>query len=509
VTAVLTLALPALAQDAGAPPESRASEQVEVGVRPNDRPGNGLTFLGVVQTKVVATNVTSTNPFLDGQVVGVLGGTNDLTTGEERSVYAEQRLGTFFGFAPPILDGDATLNAAFEVDFGWGDRSYGLGGNTGGGFGADMVNLQTRRFEVATEVLRGDHDLTVHTGLQFVPDGPFDPTRCRPDDLFRTSGRLLLFGSEAAGISAYGTVGGLGGTVARYRVGAFTLWESGLGEPDDTTLHVADVRVEPTWTTGFGAHAFWMRDRSGGTSGALGIGPLSALSELQGGPRLDVREDPAAAAPPVDVDLLWLVLDGGWNHRLDRGPVSVTGVAIANVGAMYVEELEDRAIRGLLVDGEARARWAPGEGSVARAEVRYTTADDPDDPDYTGVMTGNTWGLVGALDPTHGTLLLMPDPFSINRYTGVIHDPSNGGAGALVATGSVGWDPVPNRVTATVGGGWGSSGGETVGTELNLHLVAEAFLFFKVGLHAGRVFGTSLPTDPTMAYLSLDWLVFP
>ncbi|MEQ1570355.1 MAG: hypothetical protein ABMA64_32270, partial [Myxococcota bacterium] len=135
MTAVLTLALPALAQDAGAPPEARTSD-VAVGVRPNDRPGNGLSFLGVVQSKVVATNVTSTNPFLDGQVVGVLGGTNDLTTGDQTSVYAEQRLGTFFGFAPPILDGSATLNAAFEVDFGWGDRSYGLGGNTGGGAGA-------------------------------------------------------------------------------------------------------------------------------------------------------------------------------------------------------------------------------------------------------------------------------------------------------------------------------------------------------------------------------------
>lgn len=497
------------AQDgAAAPPESRWTE-VRATVEPKDTPAPSLTYLGLVRNKAVMTDVISTNPFLDGQVVGRLGGTNGLSTGEETSVYMEQRLGSFFSYSPPILDGKATLAAAFEIDFGWGDRSYGVAGNLGGGFGADMVNLQTQRLMAIVRPLKGAHDLSIHAGLQFVPDGPFDPTASRPDDLFRTSGRLLLFGSEASGLAAYGRVGGRGGTWLRYRLGSFTLWEQGLGTPDDVTLHVADARFEPTWNTGAGLHAFWLRDRSGSHVGALGVGPTSALSEMQGGPRIPLlAEGETGEAPDADTDVLWLVADGSYNHRLDRGPVGLTGMVAADIGQLYIVGRKDRAIRGLMLDAEARARWARGDGSVARAEVLWTSHDDPATPEYTGAITANSWGFVGALAPTHGCVLLLPDPFAVNRYTGVVHDVSNGGAGVLATTGSFGFDPIPSRLTTTIGAGWASAQGKTVGTELNAHVVAEALLFMNVGLHAGVVLGTDLPKDPWMAYASFDWVVF-
>jgi hypothetical protein len=469
-----------------------------------------VTLLALVQAKGAATNLTSSNPFLDGQVVGVLGGTNGLVVGADKpSVYAEQRLSAFLTVAPPLLDQRASFVTAFEVDFGWGDRSYGVGGNVGGAFGADTVNLQTRRFHATVKALSGEHDLVLHAGLQFVPDGPFDPTTSRPDDLFRTSGRLLLVGSEAAGLAAYGRVGGLGGTWLRYRLGSFTLWESGLGDPDDTTLHVADLRLEPSWNTGLGARGYWLRDRSSGLAGTLGTGPTSALSEMQGGPRLSLplRED--GTAPPVDADVLWVGGDASINHRLDRGWLGASGTFVANLGRLYVEGLEDRPVQGALLDAELRARVAPGEGSVVRGEVLWSSADDPATPAYTGALTANSWGLVGALNGTHGTLLLMPDPFAINRYTAVVHDPSHGGAGVMAVTGSAGFDWVPNRLTTTLGAGHARSGSQALGTELNARVVAEALLFFKVGLHGGVVLGSGFEQDPWMVYTSLDWLVLP
>ncbi|MEQ1505535.1 MAG: hypothetical protein ABMB14_25100 [Myxococcota bacterium] len=492
-----------------APPESRLVE-ARVGVTPGAAPPpKYVALIALVQAKAVGTDLASTNPFLDGQVVGVLGGTNGLTVGTEGvSTYVEQRLSTFLTVTPPTLDGRASLAAAFEVDFAWGDRSYGVGGNTGGAFGADMVNLQTRRFHATLVPLRGRHDLRVHVGLQFVPDGPFDPTTSRPDDLLRSSGRLMIVGSEAAGIAAYGRVGGDAGTRLRYRLGSFTLWESGLADPDDTTLHLADLRFEPDWRAAFGVHAAWIRDRSGGAAGTLGVGPASTLSEMQGGPRLDVRDGATGDAPALDADVVWLSADAGFNHRLDRGPIGASGFVATDVGRLYVDGLDDRSILGWMADGEVRARWAPGDGSVVRAELLATSTDDPADPTYTGAITANSWGVVGALNATHGTVLLMPDPFSIDRYTGVVHDVANGGNGVVAASGSAGFDPIPGRFTTTVGAGWAESRGDTVGTELNAHLVAEPLLFLNLGLHGGVVLGTALPAAPWIVYGSFDWLVF-
>ncbi|NOY27956.1 MAG: hypothetical protein GXP62_18990 [Oligoflexia bacterium] len=118
--------------------------------QPAPAPSTGFTAIGLLQARVTRSSVVTTNPFLDGQVVGSLGGLNGTSTSlDDRTLMGEQRADGFFTWAPTILDGRAALTAAFEVDFGWGDQAYQTGGNRGGGFGGDQVNLQTRRLYAA------------------------------------------------------------------------------------------------------------------------------------------------------------------------------------------------------------------------------------------------------------------------------------------------------------------------------------------------------------------------
>jgi hypothetical protein len=251
-----------------------------------------------------------------------------------------------------------------------------------------------------------------------------------------------------------------------------------------------------------------LRDRSGGAAGIVGSGPSSALSELQGGPRLDFRGDPAEAAPEVDTDVAWLAVDGGYNPGLDMGRVGVRAVAVVNVGRIYVADRGDVDILGGYVDAEARFRFASGGGSVARVEAVVATADTDGDEVYTGVLTANSWGVAGAIHATHGCYLLFPDTGSINREVAVVADVSGAGRGLVAVTGGVGWDVVPDRVNLAVGGGHARDAGGALGTELNLRVSARPFPLGTVALVGAGVGGADLPVAPWTALLTFDWLVF-
>lgn len=505
----------AAAEEAGAPIEARAAEihaatQHEPVAPQEPARGKGFTFLGLAQTRATLSSVVTTNPLLDGQVMGLLGGLNGTSTSaEERTLGVEQRAVGFFTYAPPVLDGRFELGAALEVDFGWGDQSYGLGGNTGGAFGADQVNLQTRRLYTAWRHKRGGLKLAVVTGLQLVTDGAQDPTAARPDDLFRAGGKLMFWGSEAAGVSVYGRYTSKMWEMARFRLGAYTLYEQGLGNPDDVTLFMADAALHPLPGTWVGMHGWLLMDRSGGDAGGLlGTGPTSLLAELQGAAVLGFETADGSFAP-VEADLAWVGADIGSNHDLSRGRLGVTGLAVANLGRLYVEELEDVSVIGGLVDAELRYRYAPGMGSVARLEALLSSGDDEEPGRYTGVITGNSYGIVGAVYATHGTLLLFQDPGAINRQVAVVYDASNQGSGLIGLSGGLGYDLVPNKVTAQVGFGHArTAASDGLGTELNLRLRTKPWLFGNLDLGVATVLGTPLPATPWTAQLHLEALAF-
>ena len=508
-----TLLAAALAQDAAAPPEARrAGASVEPAA---DLPKTGIDAFVLVQARAGANNLASTNPILDGQVVGRLGGLNGVVVNPTQTAAStEQRANLFATYRPPLLGGRGGVTGAFEIDFAYGDAAYGEGGNTGGGFGADQVNLQTRRlYADVWPDLGARWSMHVVAGLQFVGDSATDPSAGGPDGLLRSGGRTLFFGSEAAGVSVYGRLRDRFDERLAYRVGTYTLLEQGASLPDDVWLTMVDVAVTPAFFTTVGAHAWYLQDRSGGTGGPLGIGPSSDLYALQGGPAIDLYDGllPPEGAP-IDADLVWLSADAGYNAALQHGAFGVHGVATLNVGKMYAPLVHDDFVSGTLIDVEARLRWTQGSGSVARAEVIHSSGDGPNPMQHSGVVTGNAYGVAGALMPTHNTLLLFPDARSINRMVAVVSDVSGAGRGLLGASGTFGFDPVPDRLTTQLGGAvaW-TADGQPWGTELNVGVIGEPLLFCNVGVYAATVATGSaaeLDADPWAAYLQLDWLLF-
>lgn len=491
----------------GLPPEVRREA-----VRPR-APVGGLDFFALVQTRATANDLASTNPLLDGQVVGRLGGTNGVVVDPAVTAFVtEQRASGFFTYAPPLANEKLSITAAFEIDYAFGDQAYGTGGNTGGGFGGDQVNLQTRRLHVDLFPGGPHHQAHVVVGLQFLADGVADPTRSTPDQLIRSGGRLSFFGSEAAGLAVYGKVVAGLDPVLRYRGGLFTLSEQGTSLPDDVLLMVADAELRPVYATTAGLHLWYLQDRSGGQGGALGLGPTSALWQLQGGPTLDPYD--GLAPPPgayLDADLVWAGADAGYNAALDRGPAGLHGVALVNAGKVYAPLVHDDFVFGVFLDVEARLRWAKGQGSVARAEVVQSTAAGQDPDRYGGVVTGNAYGVAGALMPSHGTLLLFPDPRAINRQVSVVADASAAGQGLTALTTSVGYDVVPDRFT--VGGGAALALSATAGawgTELDARVNWKPLPFVDVGWTGAYLApgpAAALPAAPWATFLSLDALV--
>ena len=494
--------------DLAAPPESRAAV-----IEPTRPEPGGLAFFATFQARTGATDTASTNPLLDGQVIGDLGGTNGVVVDPTVvAAYTEQRANAFFTYRPKLLSGHAALTAAFEIDFAFGDRAYGTGGNTGGGFGGDMVNLQTRRLHADFWATRGKHDIHALVGLQFLGDGVSDPTAVAPDDLLRSGGRLMFFGSEAAGVAVYGRMHDAFGDRLRWRLGAFTLAEQGNSRPDDTSLLVADAEFTPAYAVRVGAHAWYLQDRSGGTGGALGLGPTSALSEMQGGPRLDPYDGyPPPEGAEILADLGWFGVDAAYNPRLDLADVGLTGAAFVNVGRLYAPIVHDDRVLGALFDVEARWRYARGAGSVARAEALVTTGGGVDPDRYGGVVTGNSYGVAGAFHATHGLLLLFPDARAINRLTPVLTDVSGRGRGVRALTASVGYDLVPDRVTVAAAGGHAvAADGATWGTEIDARVAVVPLPLLEVAVYGGVLApgaASGLAAAPWAVYGAINWLI--
>jgi len=511
----MLLAASASAQEAAAPPEARRQASREIVEPDAASPKAGFDAFALFQARSTYNNLSSTNPLLDGQVVGRLGGINGVVVStDQNAAYSEQRVNAFATYRPAVLGGKGGLSAAFEVDFAFGDSAYGTGGNVGGGFGGDQVNLQTRRLHADWwPSLGAGHRMHITAGLQFVSDSVNDPTATTPDGLLRSGGRMMFFASEAAGITVHGRLHDDWGDRVRYRVGTYTLLEQATALPDDVWLTMADVQVHPAYATSVGLHTWYLQDRSGGTGGALGIGPTSDLYAMQGGPNIDLYDGfPPPEGAPIDADIAWIGADAGYDAGLSHGPVGVHGNAILTVGRMYAPIVHDDDIFGVVADAEMRLRWAQGSGSVARVEVVYGSAGGLDPQTYRGPITGNAYGVAGALMPTHGSLLLFPDSRSINRMVGVVHDVSGAGLGLVGSSATLAYDPIPDRLNVQLGGAlaWAADG-TPFGTEVNAGVSGEALLFCDLGIYAATVLAGSasgLDANPWTLYAAVDWLVF-
>lgn len=490
-------------------------------------------FLAFYINQAVMSNMYPKNDFLKGQVVGRLFGGNTTTTSNEfTSSYIEQRLIPFFIYKPHLFNGKATLRASFELDWTWGDVAYGVGGNFGGGFSADQVNLQTQNLELEFNPLKGWY---INVGLQRIFDTPYNPYKTMFDKMTTTGYRLAYFGTDGVGISVRKDW-----DFARIKSGYYKLYENYVQLNDDVTLMELTGEKDITKKWKLGASSYYMRDRASGAGGVsiLSQGLNSLLATHNGVYKF------AYGDVPYKADIVWLGSYFGRNteHWLDRW--MVTGFVNFNLGK--ADTLTNQA----LSDSEwSRATDIFGYAGNLRLSYRYgQTANDNitldamyssgdanglQDGKYSGVITGNQWGAPGAIHVSSGSYLLMPHGNVVNRFTPAIMDISNMGYGLTSVNLNLSKGIIPHKLNAKVGSAIALSnvqpagGGNLIGTEFNGNIAFNFGPFMSLEWHAAYLVlgdfydstqssygspvngnATERPANPWTTFVVFKWLLF-
>lgn len=492
-----------------------------------------LSFLGLFSSRSVYSNLSATG-LLDDQLIGRLYGDNGSTTLDEGRLFFEQRALGFLTYQPTSVNGRARLKVGFEIDFTFGDSANTAGSNAGGAINGDQVNLQTKRLLVELD-LKPNMQLVV--GLQPLSDSAFNPTRADPYDLLNGGGRLMFWGTDAAGVSLFGKWG------EKYaRLSMFTLNLNEAAKADDVLLWMADSQFRLSLDFTLGAHAWLLSDRSGVKAGGVD----SAIAEYTGATTLDLGPDQA------DALLTWIGVDLSYNRARRGGRISADLAAFVNIGRFDVLSGEcrdgmgdlrcprdqngqttpydssDADLLALLFDFQLGYRWGRGDWDAVTLGILYATGDNqPRDRVLSSPVTGNAFGTPGGLFAHHRMLLLFPDPRSVNRHVGLVYDPGNLGYGLQALTSAISGDIIAEVLNLKVGLGYAASaalpldsGERPIGMEGNLELIYRIAPFFWIGAHAAvarqgrflesadRVPVSSLPQGdrPWMSALSITWI---
>ncbi len=509
--------------------------QAQTPLKPRTIPreaGKELQYVAYFYTQAVLNNIYARNDFLKGQTVGRLFGGNTTSTRKAESAYFEQRLLPFFIYTPKLMNKRVTLRASFEIDWTWGDVSYGTGGNFGSALSADQVNLQTQNVELELIPWKG---VTVNLGLQRLYDTPYHPYRTFFSTMTLTGYRLAFWGSDAVGITVRHDR-----DFSRYKFGYYQLYENNVQQNDDVVLWegMAEKDLTPTWRQGISL--WYLRDQANGEGGVsiLGQGLNSNLTAYNGVFRFDLGN---TIANPYNADIFWLGTFWNRNPEFKQGRWMNTGFLISNLGKVTVATNDaDREvdIAGWAANLRAGYKYGQTAKDAVTAEFLYASGD-PDslsDDKYTGVITGNTWGAPAAIYISHGTYLLFPHGNVVNRFVGAVNDLSNLGLGLTAAMVNFQKDLIPHKLSAKLGAAIGRSveapekGGKNIGKEVNFMLSLQPKVFMNVELHAaylwlgdfynsnavnGRrenlrdpISRTGKPRNPWTVFLAFKWLMF-
>ncbi|MFO7654671.1 MAG: hypothetical protein R6X25_12740 [Candidatus Krumholzibacteriia bacterium] len=481
-----------------------------------------LNFIGYYFLKGTYSNIAPTNEFLKGQVVGRLFGGNTTITSDATSSYAEQRFIPMFTYSPRLFDGWAKIRASFELDWTWGDAAYGTGGNFGGGYAADFVNVQTQNLFLE---LRPRRNLFINAGLQRLFDNVRVPWYTFTDHLTYKGYRLAFFGSDATGLSAHW----LFDTDKRLTVGFYQLWENNVEQDDDVVLYKAEVEKDLSIDSSAGLSFRYVRDHASGEGGVsiLGQGLNSGLSNYNGVFNFDFGNQTYTA------DVFWLGTQFHKDPLLSQGDTGFGGFLVWNFGEARTA-VQSVDINGLAGNLRIAHRYGPWAEDQIVLDALYTTGDDDGiaDGTYSGVLTGNNWSSPGAVFISHGLYLLLPHGNVVNRFVAAVMDIQNIGYGMQAVSLGLSKEMVPNKFRARLGGGVGYASqtvagmGDLIGTELNLNLRWRMRVFMDLELHAAylwlgdfydspEVNGSTTqnplegrPQDPWTVFTTFKWIAF-
>ena len=490
-----------------------------------------LQFFAFFINQGVTSNFYPTNEFLRGQVVGRLFGRNTTTTSDTASsYYVEQRIIPFFIYTPKLFNGKASLRASFEIDWTWGDVSYGTGGNLGAAISADQVNIQTQNIQIEYRPFPG---WSVNLGLMRMFDTPYDPYRTIFDKMANSAYRLGYFGTDAAGLMVHKST-----DYGRYKAGWFKFYENDIYRDDDVDMFefITEQDINRKWK--IGGSVYYVRDRAQGKGGVsiLGQGLNSLLAEYNGTFKFRFGNNPYQA------DVVWLGMFFNRNIDMIQDRWFATGFFNYNLGeARLLRPAENRFTRETTIGGfGANLKVGYRHGQTIDDHIKvdfiYTSGDANglNDRRYSGVMTGNTWGSPAGIFISSGTYLLMPHPNVVNRFTPVVADISNIGYGLNATTLTYSKGIIPHKLIARVGGATAFSnatpigGAAYMGSEANAALIYNLGPFMSIEVHGakmwlggffdsaderygspvnGGTFGVR-PADPWTVFALFKWLLF-
>ncbi len=476
-----------------------------------------LNFIGYYFMKGTFSDIAPTNEFLKGQVVGRLYGGNTTFTGGRTSSYAEQRFIPMFTYSPRLFDGWAKIRASFELDWTWGDANYGAGGNFGGAFGADQVNMQTQNLFLE---LRPRPNLFINAGLQRIFDNVRVPWYTFTDDLLTTGYRLAFFGSDATGLTAHWMFD----THRRLTAGFYQLYENNVEQDDDVVLYTAEIEQDLSIDASVGLSLRYVRDHGNGEGGVsiLGQGLNSNLSNYNGVFNFDFGNADHTA------DVLWAGTQFHKDPLLRQGDTGFGGFLVYNFGEARGGG-QTVTIGGAAANLRVAHRWGDQLNDQIVLDSIFTTGDDNNisDGKYSGVLTGNNWTSPGAVFINHGLYLLLPHGNVVNRFIAATVDIQNLGYGMQAASLQVHKDIVPNKLKAKIGAGTGYASktidgmGSQIGTELNVNLRWTMKVLMDLELHAAYLWLgdfydspvvngglTERPKDPWTVFATFKWISF-
>jgi len=485
-------------------------------------------FLAFFINQGVASNMYPQASLFNGQLVGRLYGQNSSTTSDEKvSAYLEQRIIPFFIYQPKLFNGKAILRASFEIDWTWGDQAYGIGGNKGSAISGDQVNIQTQNLELELIPATG---WSINLGLQRLYDTPYNPYRTFFDKMTYTGYRLAYWGTDGVGVSVR-----YENDYHRAKAGYYKLYENLPEINDDVTLMEAiyEKKINKVWN--LGASVYMLRDRGKGQGGVsvFGQGLNSTLANYMGAFNFGLSNQTIA-------DIVWTGVFFSRNNEFWQDRWQVSGFANYNTGPVRNGDngswVKVATIGGMSANLRAAYRHGQTPSDFISIDLMHTTGDDNllSDGKYSGVITGNTYGMPANVFISSGTYLLFPHGNVVNRYTPLVADISNMGYGLNAVVMNAQKDVIPYKLNVKIGGAVGMSvvtpfeGGNMMGQEINGALKYHFGPFMSLELHAaylnlGNFYDSnddshgyeingenydSRPVNPWTAFVVFKWLMF-
>lgn len=505
--------------------------------REHDAPLSDIRLISYFFARFSATNQLGDPAGLRGVSLGPIGrgdGSAVRVGSNTNAFYVEQRWIPVIEYSPWFADDLATVRAQFEVDFLWGLGANATQQNSGGGFNADMVNLQTKNINMSFYPTRKPSELAITIGTQSFYDSVLDPTRVPVSDITRTGYKLSFLGSDGTGLSVFFS------PISPLKLRAAFMF-IGASQPDKALaddprlkfafLSMLDGTYEIWPGTTVGLSGWVLRDDTKGQAyafeGLVISGPGSTgLSGFTGTAKLPIER-------PIGT-VGYAGFNFQHNPSFHLGRFAASGFFMLNAGK-YETTAETTSfqktidILGFAANLELLYGYGRTQNDVFSLEGLYTSGDqDPNDGKYGGAYTMNFYGLPGAVWFNHRTLLLFPFTSTVNNYTGAVTDISNQGYGVWAGILAAAYDVIPNTLNAKVGVAaaganaapsaavpGGQAPGRFMGVEVNAELKYTFRYLMTVGLHGAYLIrgnfydgNPRVTENPFALYTTFTWYAF-